>query len=332
MAHEKVWQYALNNQFADVSSVENQSDWFLWATKQFLIGQIGMTDESGAVINAPSALWDVAGSSDSVTAGMDGVDRWGTTFDPTKIVHNTTSAARSWMCLHNATLGVWVVFDCAAGSTSAPYQMVLSLCFVAPTGGSTTARPTSTDEVAVSGTPAFMDSSAGNPKKAHFWLATDGSFNALHSKDGSGLVTGGIVVHKVVLWSSGDSRPVVAWVDAATNGAFRSAAPITNTSSCILKDATGAARSSGVSSMTPYVGGQNFLTLTSGRAPDGNGLMMRFSFLIGDSSSGRVKGRLQDIFLACASALDTDLIPQSGTPTDQHIGALIFPISTPLTL
>lgn len=80
---EKTWQFDLNRAAADNTTVGNLSRSFAWWVKEFLKGN--MVDPIAGV--APAAgQWTVFGSCDSATAGLDGVDRWGTVFDKTKIV------------------------------------------------------------------------------------------------------------------------------------------------------------------------------------------------------------------------------------------------------
>jgi hypothetical protein len=66
------------------------------------------------VSSIPAGLWTVAGSSDGVTAGFDGVDRWGNTYDYTKIptgtnygwitMTKTIGGKQVWLTLANKDL------------------------------------------------------------------------------------------------------------------------------------------------------------------------------------------------------------------------------------
>jgi len=79
------------------------------------------------------------GSSDSVTAGLDAVNRLS---DPTKIVF-ATSGAHSWLVLGQAATGMQLCWD---WNTSSANQATLVVSLAGFTGGSTTARPTASDE------------------------------------------------------------------------------------------------------------------------------------------------------------------------------------------
>lgn len=63
----------------------------LWTLKAMLLGQIGTAP--------PSARWTLVGSSDGVTAGMDGVDRWGATYAVTKMPYAAGTAPYAWTLL-----------------------------------------------------------------------------------------------------------------------------------------------------------------------------------------------------------------------------------------
>lgn len=102
--------------------------------------------------------WTVPGSSNSVTAGMDGADRLSTT---SNIVTTATGgAAHSW-CVTKDSLGLSILFDWSAHATDRRYAKIYMSPSAGFTGGSITARPTATDEVAVDARDDFLWASAG---------------------------------------------------------------------------------------------------------------------------------------------------------------------------
>jgi hypothetical protein len=143
VATEKTWNDPDVNRphFAASTSTADQVRGFLWYVKAWLTGQIG---------GATRGLWTVVGSSDGATAGMDGVDRWGAVYDGTKLIRAAAGNAHSWMVLRSPGIT-------AGGLTSVPFYMIIEWsasdvaptfygCKALPTGGTITARPTSTDE------------------------------------------------------------------------------------------------------------------------------------------------------------------------------------------
>ncbi len=116
--------------------------------------------------------WTVAGSSDSVTAGMDAVDRLTTYANVVR-----PGGVHSWIVLEQAAIGCQILFDWASGD---PEEVYL---YMSPTGvftgGTTSARPTAADEVTT-----YLDrhnfvtescvSAAGTSVRAHVMMSTDG--------------------------------------------------------------------------------------------------------------------------------------------------------------
>lgn len=121
----KTWQFDVNQVFPWVDS-DSANRTLLLAIKNSLIG-------------FPLSPWVVAGSSNSVAAGMDGVDRWATTAN---LVYG--GGNHSWIVLQQDGInpGFQVCIDFRAAQTGT--------VAVSPangfTGGAINARPTATDE------------------------------------------------------------------------------------------------------------------------------------------------------------------------------------------
>lgn len=88
--------------------------------------------------------WTVVGSSDATTANLTGTDLW---VDQTDITVSAT-VAHSWIVLTNGSIatGFQICFAFSITSTTAAKVRVV-VSRVGFTGGSTTARPTATDEI-----------------------------------------------------------------------------------------------------------------------------------------------------------------------------------------
>lgn len=155
----KTWQFDVNN--AEASAAEGTFYPLL------------MFNLKEAMINFATLPWVVKGSSDSVAAGMDDVDRW---IDTGDIVWN--SGNHSWIVLENAG-GAQI---CWANDFSTNY-IEDSFIFFSPsagfTGGSISARPTATDE---------FDARTGSDI-SWWWSGQTGTvgdnvWHMLHSTDG----------------------------------------------------------------------------------------------------------------------------------------------------
>lgn len=149
MATELVWSADTNHPFAVQSPDASSAKWYLW----YLVHQLLGANTGGVTFS--SGLWTTYQSCDGAAYGTagDGVDRWGASFDATKLVAATpdgppNTQARSWYVLKSPVSGgftspMYLIVDM---SNSDPAQPDFWLCKAAPTGGSTVARPTSTDE------------------------------------------------------------------------------------------------------------------------------------------------------------------------------------------
>lgn len=127
-------------------------------------------------------LWSCLGSSDAVTAGLDGVDRWGAAFDATKIVRAAAGIAHSWFVIQSPA---------SFGAGTGPYYMIVdfstgvdsltTLVFSknAPTGGTTLNRPTATDEIVSVGRQVSQNPLVAS--RVHGWLADAGDFMVAHN-------------------------------------------------------------------------------------------------------------------------------------------------------
>lgn len=118
----------------------------------------------------PLFPWQCLGSSDGVTAGMDGVNRWLTSANLVNVAW-PSSSPRSWIVLKNPATGVSWCFHLQPNNTpGADAEMGISISS-SFTGGSTTARPTAPDELFRS--HDMLDSST-NPLLMCVWHTTDG--------------------------------------------------------------------------------------------------------------------------------------------------------------
>lgn len=172
-------------------NVSNMSDWLiagsnsisqnaLMKIKNVLKGsdngKYGWTDQSGTIVSTPT-FWTVDHSCDSIIAGTvgDGIDRWS---DLTKIVWGNVAGINSWIVLRNTTAGLFWLISCenSASDTNTLDMWVSKVGFGATyggTNGTTSARPTATDEqnMLVS---TLWGSGNGLPIRFHIMMSSDG--------------------------------------------------------------------------------------------------------------------------------------------------------------
>jgi hypothetical protein len=218
--YERTWNCAFDNAY-NPSTALDMTKYQLWSLKALLCGHLG-----GLI----SGLWSVYSSSDSATAGNGdgpGVDRWLATYDGTKIVRGTGGAVRSWIVLKSPTnltgLGVsfylTISFDGAADTSASLY-----MAKTAPTGGTTTARPTSTDEWVLNAAGAAWNAGTATPFTmwANIVLSTTGDFYFWTMQSGQVYSSLAVAVVAPVGCNSNDLFPVWAYkyFQTSSPGAF----------------------------------------------------------------------------------------------------------------
>lgn len=141
----KTWQYNLNVVIANTGVVATLNQRVIFYIKQ-------------ALVAFASFPWAVQYSCDSVTAGTagDGIDRWITEANVIRSVSTGATGVRSWIVLKQAGIAsnFQMLISVApqgvgTGSTSAFMCSIYVSASAGFTGGTTTARPTATDETIV---------------------------------------------------------------------------------------------------------------------------------------------------------------------------------------
>lgn len=193
-----------------------------WVLKAFMKGEITSPYVGYTGTPPVSSHWTVEGSSDGVTAGMDGVDRWGSTFDTSKLV--VAGSERSWIVLKSpATFTdgpIYVCLHIAPVFTGLAQQIAVTPF----TGGSINAPPTSTTFRNAAANDAYFQLLVTAPGvtnlRAHYTVDSEGHFRFFMSQNGSGLVNGFFGVEEIsqgtrstdvakwgVWWFSGQNIP-----------------------------------------------------------------------------------------------------------------------------
>lgn len=328
---DRVWQQCLDNASSDPTSVLTNARSFEWFRKALLTGYAGLTTPITA------GLWTVYYSCDGVTAGTpgDAVDRWGTAYDGSKLIWHA-STARSWMVLRSP----------AGFGGNGPYYMIIHLnktspsehqgaeivwSKAAPTGGTTTARPTATDETVTINSQG-VENAIGN-WRFHGWVSDQGEFVICSSKNTVGYMWGG-------LWAFAPATPITgqtwrlfggAAYSATSGGCFVSGTFANGSSYWRARNANNSA----AATMTPLIlaaagsGAEVLSTLPAGGDYFTNPLMPTYKTLMWCSTSGYLgsNGYLPDFFWG-PSAMAPCGVPASGAP---YVGVLLGSVLFPLT-
>jgi hypothetical protein len=216
MAYERTWASSLDQTYVAVTALA-YSQYQLWSQKAMMCGQLG-----GLTLG----LWSVYSSCDSVTAGNadgPGTDRWGSTFDPAKIVRGASGAnIKSWVVLKSPSIAgavyyLTILFE-GASDTIANYWLAKT----APTAGNTTTRPSSADEFQVGAANGTIN--AGGTLqviRSNLLLSSAGDFVFFTVVGGLGFASLAVAVINPVGCHASDAWPLWCFKNYGTTpGAF----------------------------------------------------------------------------------------------------------------
>jgi len=321
--YEKTWQFDINRARSE-TTVLGMVQYTLWYYKAFLTGQIG---------GATKGLWSVAGSSDSLTAGMDGVDRWGSSFDATKIVRGSGTSIKSWVVLGSPPIKGVVLYLLLSYDSSIVYGITAYLTASLPTGGSVTVNPTVTSAATHSAAYlAIAPSSNSGDFHLHSGLSNDGSFFVLQSRDNTGLFVTGLLGSWLGNAKSSDNYPF--WISSncdtrVTNGFGSSSYGLNAPTKSFMLPPDGSVQTvwswSGVLPATT--------NLPSGSDPFDSSYVDMPIFVGASATTIRgVRGRLQDIAFFPGGAPTGTTDATAGAPTYMVAGNYWFPTNSSPTL
>lgn len=173
------WQFQVNQTVSALGSSLSTNRRLLRSIKNSLLGTGSWTNSAGGLVTS-QANWTVSGSSDSVTSGMDSVDRWTVDSD----LDWSSASVRSWIVLRQA--GISSKFELLIHLNNSNDDF--ALLAVSPvagfgsvnggTDGSTSAAPTATDQMTlVSSTVNTWGGGGNNTARYHVMKSVDGSSN-----------------------------------------------------------------------------------------------------------------------------------------------------------
>lgn len=175
-ALSKTWSSRMNVPFGSNNTTTALITQFAaWSLKQHLINA-HTADGTLYGTRAANSVWTVVGSSDGSTAGMDGTDRWTTTFTASKIVRASTGSAHSWIVLQNSTSGYQMCIDMNSTSSGGNCNIIFARSSGGFTGGNTTTRPTASANEEFN----TMDRNAPTTSSSFFYLSSDTTTNGVY--------------------------------------------------------------------------------------------------------------------------------------------------------
>lgn len=320
----KTWQFVPNYAVAATGTALGTNRTILLALKNFFTTTPNWVDNNN-VSTTPSNLWTVRYSCDSVTAGTagDGVDRWSTI---TNLVWNNAGSAHSWIVLRQTAIDTncELLISCEGATASGHLLTMYMSPFSGFTGGTTTARPTATDEL-----PMFNNAIWGGTAQTD----TNVKLHVLKSSDGqawrffccnAGQPNTSIIVSKAMALHSSWTHQAIAYAQGANGGT----STLTNT----LLNTNANFQGRGVSTMTMYLAGmcaagaQLNATITSANDLSAEWPFLPQQLFSTTASNKGVHGYLSDVWYSSATIASGSTAPTTGT---QHqfaqLGVLVFP-------
>jgi hypothetical protein len=320
---DKTWYADANVATTDTSTLANAQKNAIWLIKAMLTGQVGTVTQG---------LWTVVGSSDGTTAALDGVDRWGATFNAAKLVNATGAVAHSWIVLQSpAALGHYVLLSL---NVAASRDIAWTFSPVAFTGGSITVDPASTK-------PISMTSAASSANLAVHKCSrvtdVDGNFWLFVGQTGTGKVQFLLGLQKLMDFHASDTNPVVAcWqfdestgdTIARSSGVWNSASVSATSPAFRARSANSGAASVELAALVPSFAGSfpfNSTEIATTDAADGSyGYFPTYVYAM-TASHKSIRGRLPDVGTAPASTGTGVVSPASGPLTNVCVGGSWFP-------
>lgn len=205
MSTSKQWYTSANLAIADSTTASRCAHSSIWGFAAMLLGnQSGTNGPEGA--RPSSCYWTLEGSSNSTTAGIDTTDRlnFAGSFTDSNWVRATAGTAHTWFVIKspNTVLdGPWYFcFDYIGPSNDQTCSIIFSKNVFS--GGSTTARPTSTNESVMTSFQFCSTTQAAG--KIHLNIDANGNFRWLRSRNATGYFDTYISVESLVEYHTTD--------------------------------------------------------------------------------------------------------------------------------
>lgn len=320
MSLSRVWYTRANIPFPDITTALKAAQSQAWLMKANLMQQVTTGTVGPEGVAPAGAAWACKGSSDGSTAGIDNVDRWGGTFDATKILRAAAASPHSWILLQSqAAIGGYYML--IALEAAADTSIYISFSKNAYTGGSTTAKPTSTTEFV-----AFNGSqwNNGNASNQNFQFVTDanGDFYAHVGQVGAGFTYMALWGSELAEARGSDGHKF--FVHAHYSNAGRGA-PLGASSTVIGRTSSNSANITG-GMIRPTFAGNNFMGAMEANSQDST--FDTLPCIVGNTNAGLsgMRGRFPDAVMGGAMNVGGS-DPTTGTQQRACFGDFVTPHS-----
>jgi hypothetical protein len=322
----KTWQFVPNYAIAATGTALVTNRTILKAIKDFLTTDAAEWVDNANVATTAANLWTVRYSCDSLVAGAagDGVDRWDAITD---LVWANAGVAHSWIVLRQATIGATaeILISCEGTSANGNIITLVTSASAGFTGGTTTVRPTATDEDVRLNNAAWGGvGSADTNVKLHVMKSTDGECWRVFCCNAGQANTSWILEKAVAFASATWTNRLVTYVQGA--------AAATSTLTNILLNTSASFGGRGVSNMTltmagmAFAGAQANVSITTANDLSSAWPFMPHQLVSATASNRGFHGYLNDVWFGSTTVATGSTYPTTGT---QHqfaqLGSLILP-------
>lgn len=329
MALSKTWYTTANRALDDVTTAQKMASSALFALYGTLAGYVSGTDgPEGA--RPSSVYWTLAGSSDSSTAGIDATQRIGTSYNNAKWVNVAAGGTpHTWFVLQSPSGlldGPWYLCVDWIGASVETATFVISKN--AFTGGTTSARPTSTNEAALTG-QLFIESVVA-ACKSYFSTDANGGFRFLLSRNGQGIFQFYLGIESLVeARTSGDSGRTLMFCQQTTSARGAGTQETSMSVRGLAQDGTTALVSTiGTLFETTFsaTGGSWGTSSTGTNSIDSQVDALPMGWVYDNTTSHKgIRGRLPDWWAVAAQVAVGSTVPSTGSPERIIAGTIMIP-------
>lgn len=323
MTLSKTWYTSANLALADTSTASKAAHSSLWAWGAMLLGyQSGTNGPEGA--RPGTVSWTLEGSSDGSTAGIDTTDR---------LNFSGAFTDANWVRANAGTAHTWFVLKSPAGLLDGPWYVCFD--YIGPTndqtgtfvisknvfsGGSTTARPTSTNESAV--TSQQFCSVTANAGKAHLSIDANGGFRWARSRNGTGYFDFYLSIEPLVEYHSGDAARTFMFthfLDSGSGAFTLGSSP--NIRGLCSDGTTALTTNTGITELNIRPLGVTLTSYTTTNAVDSTVDALPVCYIYDNTTSHKgIRGRYPDMWEVGAQVAVGSTFPGAGNPERALVG------------
>lgn len=217
MAISRTWYTEGNYANPDISSAANSAKSLLWSIKALLCGDVSGAVQGHTGARPNGSKWTVYGSCDASTAAFDSTDRWGSTFNASKIVNANFGTAHSWIVLKSPTgLNGGNTYLNLVYRESGDGLFVASFANTATGFGSPSITNDFTgpsDSCLLNAAPYKFHDGTASQWRTHLCVDDVGRFYMVWGKSGTNHISGILAIVDAANLPSGDVRPLVGLYD-----------------------------------------------------------------------------------------------------------------------